>query len=305
VRWCAALFGFALVRQFIGRLDWRRPFSELHSLRTVVPRFAGATVCFLALRNAGLVMLPSLADTAQAGYFGVSYQLADLAMLPPTVLALSSTFAMARGASTSQPHLRRTMLAMVLLLTVTLWPLVALAVALAEPVLSLLFGAKFAVAAPVLQLMMLATPLMAIDQVLSQGMVSDHRYHDDLVAVAVGALVAVALTALCAARWGAVGAALAFVMAMLASTAMRLWLMRDLRLARVFCHAVWRPSIAGAVAATLTSVAATQLFRSLDERWTVLWAIPGALTFLLCFGALGGFATRSNRRLLDFVRRKA
>ncbi|HEY4067461.1 MAG TPA: polysaccharide biosynthesis C-terminal domain-containing protein, partial [Burkholderiaceae bacterium] len=303
-RWATAAIGFRMLRAEVGALDWRRPFAELYGLRGVVPRFAGVMVCFLTMRNAALVMLPSLAGTAQTGRFAVSYQLADLAMLIPTVLALSSTFAMARGAASSLPHLRRTMVSMVALLSVVSFPIAALAIALAEPVLALLFGPRLLAAAIPLQLMMLATPLMAVDQVLSQGMVSDQRYSEDLIAIAVGAVAAVALTAVGAMLWGAVGAAAAFLVALLLSLMTRAWLMRDLRLFKVFFRAAWRSAIASLLCCALTWWAAATLLRSVDPRWALLWAVPGLAVYAACLAAAGGARPRSRRRMLDFVRRR-
>jgi len=301
VRWCSGIVGFRMACADIGTLDWRRPFAELFALRTVVPRFAGVMVCALALRNAALIILPSLSNTTEAGLFAVSYQLADLAMLAPTVLALSSTFVMSRDASYSKPHLRRTMVAMVAVLSVLLFPITALAVALAAPTLELLFGPRVLAATPTLQLMMLATPLMAVDQVLSQGMVSTQRYSEDLIAISLGAAAAVILTVFLGRHWGAPGAAAAFLASMGFSMLVRVWLMRDLRITRVFLHAAWRAGTAALASGLLTAWAAGMTPAPLDRRWLLLWAIPGFLAYLILLVVLGGVKTRSRHRMVKFV----
>jgi O-antigen/teichoic acid export membrane protein len=301
VRWIAGIVGFRMVCAEIGALDWRRPFAELYALRNVVPRFAGVMICALAMRNAALVILPSLSNTTEAGLFAVSYQLADLAMLVPTVLALSSTFVMSRDASYSRPHLRRTMVAMVAVLSVLLFPIAGLAIALAPPTLELLFGPRVLAAAPTLQLMMLATPLMAVDQVLSQGMVSTQRYSEDLIAISLGAAAAVVLTVALGGHWGAPGAAAAFLVSMCLSMLVRVWLMRDLRITRVFALAAWRAGAAALASGLLTAWAAGMTPQPLDRRWELLWVFPGIVAYVAVFMVLGGAKTRSRHRIVKFV----
>jgi O-antigen/teichoic acid export membrane protein len=301
VRWGTGVAGFRMVRAAIGPLDWRRPFEELFAVRGVVPRMAGVMLCALALRNAALVILPSLSNISQTGLFAVSYQLADLAMLVPTVLALSSTFVMARDASYAKPHLRRTMFAMTSVLAILLFPVTGLAVALAGPTLELLFGRGVLAAVPTFQIMMLATPLMAVDQVLSQGMVSTQRYTQDLWAISLGAGSAIALTLLLGQRWGAVGAAAAFLVSMGLSLLARVWLMRDLRIGHVFVHATWRAGCAALLCAALTAWASTRMLPALAQPSRLLLVIPGVLLYAAAFLLLGGASPRSRRRILHFM----
>jgi O-antigen/teichoic acid export membrane protein len=301
VRWITGIVGFRMVCAEIGPLDWRRPFAELYALRTVVPRLAGVMICALALRSAALVILPSLSDTTQAGLFAVSYQLADLAMLVPTVLALSSTFVMSRGASYSRPRLRRTMVAMVAVLSVVLFPVAGLAIALAAPTLEMLFGPRMLAAAPTLQLLMLATPLMAVDQVLSQGMVSMQRYSEDLIAISLGAAATVVLTVVLGKHWGAPGAAAAFFASMSISMLARVWLMRDLRITRVFIHAAWRAGAAAVSSGLLIWWGAANMLPLADQRWQLLWVIPGVFAYVTVLVVLGGARTRSRHRMAKFV----
>jgi hypothetical protein len=85
------------------------------------------------------------------------------------------------------------------------------------------------------------------------------------------------------------------------SMLVRVWLMRDLRITRVFVHAAWRAGAAALASGLLTAWAARMTPQTYDRRWLLLWAIPGFLVYLILLVVLGGVKTRSRHRMVKFV----
>jgi O-antigen/teichoic acid export membrane protein len=300
IRWITSFAGKLMVTREIGRIPWDQALTQLGRIRDLVPNLAGALICATIVRNAPLMILPARSSNAEAGYFAVSLQLTDFAMLAPTVFVMSSTFSMSRYYD-SPRGLRRTMGAMFALLAFALLPVVGLTCVLAAPLLDLLFGARMQLGTVAFQVMLLSVPFMAADQVMSQVMVSIGHYRQDFASSASAALTICVVTLSLSAALGALAAALANLSAFIVVLVVRVYALNRLKISKLLLSTLWRP-LTAAVISTLVVLVSIRTIRSdLDQRWQLFWAAPGVALYGLILWALGGLGHRARRRVLNFI----
>lgn len=243
-RWLVALAGLVVV--LVALLPERRggvsDFAVLSEAFGRIPQFAMIMLSFLIMRNASILMLPALTSTAEAAHFAVPFQLVDLGLLVPTILALSSNYLFNHQAGRSRSGLRWVLLQLWTLTSVYVVPLVMLSLVFGENLLACVFGAAYRTSAIALSALALSMPLIALDQVLSQTLQASKRYREDRNCVMFGASIAVVATFLLAREFAATGAAFAVLLTSLLLVVMRLRSLGKLIAPGLLLHIVWRPT---------------------------------------------------------------
>ncbi|MGH6888116.1 MAG: polysaccharide biosynthesis C-terminal domain-containing protein [Rhizomicrobium sp.] len=303
-RWGIMIVGLAVTLIRLGGSDIRprKDFFKLFLRQT--PQFAGIMVAFLCIRNAALIVLPAISGERETALFAVPYQLYDLLLLAPTILALTSTFVLTRTAAQSRASLR---LAIMRLLTITVsytLPLTALSIAFSKNILVFLAGSRYAGATLPFSVLVIAAPLMALDQVLSQAMISDGQFRNDRIAVTFGAICAVIGTVALGSLYGALGAAVAFVSATIVTLLGRFYLSGKLLKARDLLLIARKPALAS-ILAYFVSIALLWFTRMAGSdivryTWPALAAV-GLVVSATVMVMLGGLSRRKCRRMGLFL----
>jgi O-antigen/teichoic acid export membrane protein len=186
----------------------------LRDLAAYVPVTGTIPVVNAVYARADMFMLSSLASWHEVGLYSAALRLVDLARsispayaraLYPVLARLRAPDAHARFTAAARQALRH-----VLVLSLP----VALALfGLAEPLIRLLYGGELLAAAGVLRVLCWAVVPLALAVTLAQVLFSANRQDVDLQVNVVGTLVSVAGCALLIPRFGALGAAIAVVLA--------------------------------------------------------------------------------------------
>jgi O-antigen/teichoic acid export membrane protein len=300
MRWAIVVAGLIVV---LHKLEGPRVSPRMSMLKLFfkqTPQFAMIMVAFLTMRNAGFILLPAISSNRETARFAVPYQLYDLLLLLPTMLALSSSYIFAASAARSQASLRLAIMRLLSITSMYILPLVAISLALGKHILVLLVGMRYANAAPTFSILMVAAPLMTIDQVLSQAMISSKQYRNDRIAVSVGATCAVILTFMLGRAYGATGAAAAFLVSVFVTVSGRFLLSKGLLKFREVVLVTWKPAISGVFAyVTATGLASFTHIMGWDILnlvWPIIAAI-GLAAYAVSLFALGGLSTRQRRRM--------
>ncbi|MDA8093262.1 MAG: hypothetical protein M0T84_04995 [Betaproteobacteria bacterium] len=243
-RWVVVIAGLAIVFRQLEGTGMRPSMEGLKAFARQTPQFAIIMASFLTIRNAGLILLPALAGTRIAASYVVPYQLYDLLLLLPTMLAHSASHMFASRAARSPAALRLAMVRMLSITSLYVLPLAGLALVLGRDVIVMLAGPRYLAAAPIFAVLMVAAPLITVDQVLSLGMTSSKAYGKDRTAVSIGATFALASTFALAKPYGALGAAIAFLGAVALTLESRLIMAGNMMRPRELFLIVWKPGLA-------------------------------------------------------------
>ncbi len=307
MRWIATLAGLIMVNRLTAGTE-REVTSELkRSFFSQVPNLATGVVCTIVIRYSAMVLLPWLQNEGEAGLYAAPYQLFDLLMLAPTMLIFSSNFVFCESALRSAAALRQSTHQLVYLSSLYVFPFAAVAIALAQPIITFFFKATFLNSVLPFQILMLTAPLATLDQALSQAMVTAGNYRQDVVSTTAGAVTTVIATLLMSRYWGAAGAAAAFLLGTLAAASVKLIFLRALTGLPVLLLFSRRQLLASAIAAALAATVGMPLHLSSLGR-SPMWMLPafaglGAYAFLL--HRLGGLSPVRRKRMRHFLTRRS
>ena len=106
-RWLVALVGFYFLQSELAHHSYKISAYFLNKLKHAAPKFALIIAASLVLRNAGLLVIPALSTLTEAGRFAVSYQLYDLMLILPSVLAMTSIHVFSNKAQDSGTALKQ------------------------------------------------------------------------------------------------------------------------------------------------------------------------------------------------------
>lgn len=305
-RWLTALGGLLLIRRLLG--PFLRPQgADLRLLLSQVPRFAWIMLAFLVMRNAGLILLPALTDAKETAIFAVPFQLFDLVLLVPTILALSSHYHFAFQATRGRGALRQALSRLWALTALYLLPLLMLAAVFGGDALAAVFGHRYDDSLPAFYLLMAATPLVALDQVLSQAQQAGKQFRADSVAISCGALAMILSTLLLGELWGATGAAASLLGAMALLVGLRLWQLRTLVSLPLLLRPALRPALlvlclGGLLALLRLSLAGLPAALN-DWAWLPLGALCLPL-YLLLLRRSRALRPRQEARLRRFLQQR-
>ena len=282
-----------------GRDPWRDFLSQ-------VPNLALSMLGFLAIRNAAMVLLPWFRDAFAAGTYAAPYQLFDLLLLIPTVLTISTNHAFVESARHSLSSQRRSTNELASITATYVFPLAAVGCVLARPIIELLFGPAYDGSIVPFQLLLLAAPIVSLDQVFSLSMVTAGDYRSDRICLVAGALTVIAACCLLSGPWGAAGAATGLLLGAAVNLALRLHFMRGVLRARLLAGSLRLPALATAAAAGFVWLAlATAAPAGEPPRAAALLLAPlGGAAYLAALYLSGGLSRRRLGRLQAFVARR-
>lgn len=207
---CLALATYYPLSRGIVSQKWVRS-NELRTLATVAPTFAGTVIASAVMWQGPAVLLGKLSNEVETAEFGTASRF----MIPAAIL-------MASYADVIQPHLThfaqrsRRMLGSYLR-RVSLFPFsVAFTAAIVAPfastyVLSMLFGAKYAEAAPTLEIFAACLMPYTLIMLIARSLVSMQAQRIDLLANISGAAVLIIAGWFLVPLYGAVGAAVSLL----------------------------------------------------------------------------------------------
>ena len=273
-RYGIAVIGYTLVRSHVcGTL---RGIDR--GLRTAffsqVPNLALSTVGFIATRNSALILLPLLRSESAAGLYAASFQLFDMAVMVPTVLTISANYIFVESSRQSVSALRRSTNQLIDITSLFLLPVSILGFVLAKPIVLTLFGTAFTDSIVPLRLLLASAVVVALDQILALSMAASGFYRADRTCMIFGGAMTVIATCLLSGRWGATGAATAFLIATTCVLVLRVrllhWLVRAAPLANAVQHQTISAVIAGIVI------------------WAALEAVEGDIPVMPAFGVIMG-----------------
>ena len=245
-RWMIALIGLYLLSTHFVHKDWRVDAEIMYEIMRQAPRFATIMLAFLVIKNAGMVLLPALVHEAEVASYAVAYQLYDLALLIPSVLALTSNNLFSQQAAKSKPALRWVAMQLSAITSTILFPFLAMGILFSANIIHFLFGYRYEDSSLVLKILLIAVAISTVDQVLSQVMVSSKHYNDDKKSVITGALVVVVVIFALTPTFKAAGTAIALAISSLVTVIVRFYLLRSIFRARLLIASIKKPSVAAA-----------------------------------------------------------
>lgn len=220
---CSA-FGliFTIIRRRFVRPVWRLDWPAFGAMTRQALPFGLGIFATVLLFNADTVMLSHLKGDAVTGLYNLAYRLVDALKILPIALAS----ALYPPLSQAFLHDRESLTALVtkawFLMMIAAVPVAVGTTLLAGRFIVLFFGARYAAAGPVLAMLVWAGAFMFLFSVLSITFSAIDRQPTGAGLVLVGTLINIGLNFFLIPRWGAWGASLALVIALVVMTAVGL-----------------------------------------------------------------------------------
>lgn len=306
-RWLIALIGLYMVSTHFEHKNWRPNSDIIKEIMRQSPKFAIIMLAFLVIKNAGMVLLPALINETEAASYAVAYQLYDLALLIPSVLALTSNNLFAQQAAKSKPALRWVAMQLSTITSTVLFPFLAMGILFSANIIHFLFGNRYEDSSIVLKILLIAVAISTIDQVLSQIMVSSKHYNDDKKSVITGALAVILLTFSLTPWLSAVGTAIALTISSLVTVVVRFYLLKNIFRLRLLVTSIKKPLISACIVFSgMLLILSQPVFLSIQKSnfaWMFL-APLGILFYALILLQIKGLnaGKRSRMKLFLFSR---
>jgi O-antigen/teichoic acid export membrane protein len=247
LRWLFAAVYWIAIRSHTHGQRWSVDRAFFSHVLSHVPMFFGILALALIVRYSSQAMLPWMKDDASAGQFAVALTFLDAALILPTAFVANLMPLMSQRFHESATSFGLTCRGAVKLVTVFILPAAVLGAILARPVILGIFKEQYGPAVPLLQLVIWACFLMALDQVLSTGLIASRRQDLDLKVLAIGGAATVVLQYVLIGRMGASGAALGMLVGTLILVGVRLAFVGRYIPGLEPFRALWRPAVAAAV----------------------------------------------------------
>ena len=200
----------------VRRLPGDAPVPEPGGFRMRALSRNGIGFAFWMLQQRGVVWFVALwSGPTSVAYFAAAQRLSDAAVLPSSALGSVAVPQFMRSGVTARRQVARTLVGLALAVSV---PAVIVAAVASEQVTVLAFGSGLRGAAPTVRLLLLGTPLVGCSAVLLQ-LAAALRPDVQLRATLSSVIVLVASSVLMIPRWGASGAAGAFLISQAVQTA--------------------------------------------------------------------------------------
>lgn len=285
-RWIIALWGFFAISKALNANHWRPDPNLIKLVAIQAPRFALIIFSFLVLKNIAMLMLPALHNESEVTFYAVSYQLFDLILILPSVLATTTNNLFVTKAGLSTAALKKSATQLIWLTTIVMFPIIAVTAAYAPNFLQLLYGNKYLASVPVLMWLMLAAAMMMVDQVLSQIMLAKKAYHQDMQSIVIGGLSAAIFTGVLAHYFAATGASIALVIALTITVATRLYLLVDTFSLRLLWLTIKQATIASLAILVLSLAIHHFEFLQTVLNGEFLWMLFIAVSLIIYIGLL-------------------
>lgn len=234
------LFGLrAMGYVFRLRFDWS-------VLRPLLPRawpLMASGLLGLVIYNSDLVFLRAFHGTAAVGYYAAAYTLVSFLLNMGTAYNLSLLPTLTRlGSGTPAQHaLYHTSAAQVFAVAM---PIAVGGFVLADPIIGLVFGARYPTSGPILALLIWSVPLLLVRSVPVVGLMAHGREDDVLRLTAWAAAGNLALNVMLIPTWGVLGAAASTVVTEVIRLALAAWYARRLGFSLTGLRRFWRAGLA-------------------------------------------------------------
>ena len=305
-RYVTAAAGFALVHRHIRHTSRKVRWSLVQNFLSQAPNLALSLIGFLTIRNVGILLLPLFRGESEAGLYAAAFQLFDMVLLVPTVLTISTNYVFVKSSERSTPSLRHNTNQLIGITALFVLPAAILGGVLARPVIEIPFGTAFDASVLPFRILLLAAIVMSLDQILALSMVVAARYQADRYCMLIGAVVTVGATCALSGRLGATGTALAFLMGVACTLALRFQFMRWLVRAPHLLEAVHRPAVAAAIAGV--AVAVVYRWTDVEGRFPItlglLLAAFGGIVYGLALYWRGAFTRKRLRQVQAFMTKR-
>lgn len=301
-RWLVALYGFYRIYVLLGN-DHRLPtFASLKRVLKASPTFLMITAATTLLRNLGVLLLPVFHSEIYVAYYAVGFQLLDLLLALPSLLAISANNLFVKKAQTSNSALKKATYSLLYLTITSMMPFAVCAIVLAKPLIYLLYGEDYSPAILTLIWLMVTAMLMMIEQGLSQAMLANRQYQKDMQSGLWSAGVAVVLSLPLAYFYMHEGMAVAMLVTTMFGISLRLKWLKSLMTLPALLQIVWRAVVAGLLMLVTGLLLQSVLSQYLDEqRWLLLLSPLLLLVYLLSLKKLGGMNIAKVSRLKHFL----
>ena len=201
----------------LGRADvnvgWSKDSHEIRKLLELVPTFLGISIFSTLYWRIDVFMLSQLKPVEDVGYYGSAYRILELAMILPQSLCLSLYPRIAVAAQNNLSTLKMIGKYALRYLTVISLPLAVCTALLAKPVLTMLYGKPFYVAATTLVVLIFTLVPYSLVRYHAYVLVSANRQHIDLKLNILMSVINVILNLILIPRYSYFGAAIATFLA--------------------------------------------------------------------------------------------
>lgn len=222
-----AAIGYAILKvrlDFVSFPSWQ-PEAWIRRIRESLP-LALASGFFMTTTRVGVLVLAWLGLTREAGFYGAAQRLFDAGNMIPAALMTVALPRFSRTLAQAPALLAKEVRQTGLLVAGTAAAMLALGEALAGPVISIFFGARYAEAVPILRWMIAANALIMVNYFFVTLLLLHRRQQRHSLNEALTLAAAAALTIAWASRHGAIGAASALVAAQGFLFILTLWAVR-------------------------------------------------------------------------------
>ena len=303
-RWVIAIVGFYVVS---NRLEIKKWEFDLDCLQEVIhqsPKFATIMLAFLIVKNSGMVLLPALVNEVEAASYAVAYQIYDLALLIPSVMALTSSNLFTEKAAKSKAGLRWAAMQLSAITSLLIFPFIAMGILFSGSFIHLVFGNRYENSSEVLNILLIAVMFSIVDQVLSQVMITSKKYNDDKNAILLGAVVVIPLIVLLTPQLGASGTALALLISTVVTVGCRFYLIPTLFGICLLWISIRKQFISAAIAGGLVYFFVWFFDFESIERVQKIWiliALVGLLLNAVILYWMNGFSAAKRSRMKKFL----
>ena len=246
------------------------------------PTFAGILAASASINRIDFLLLSKLGRLEDVGYYAAAYRINEIALMAPITLSVVLFPVFSRVHAASEAQFASLLRGVLRLEFIVGMPLALLIVILAQPLLTLLFGAGYAASTPVLRLLIFVPVLAGLDQALTSVQLVHARQGDDLRVLGGAALAYVVLLLVLIPRYGSIGAAIATLATGFLQLAMRYGSTRRAGIVPPLTGLLVRPVLAalimcGVMALTAELGDAARIVAPLAAYVAALWAF-GAVT---------------------------
>lgn len=284
---------------YFGQADVPRPSlpeikpGVLRHYLAATPTYLGITVATAVYTRVDVILLARLTTLQDVGTYAAAAKLYEASQMVSTIAVVVVFPVLARLFATDRA-------AFGLVLSRSLrWgmllgmPLVLIGMALAPWLVQHVYKPVLWGAGPVLQILVLASWLMALDQLLSGTMLAAQAQRQDLKVMSFSVVALVMLLAVLHHFFGIAGAGAAVTLALLLRVALRLaWATRQLPLPGLGAHA-WR--------AGLSALASVAVFAALRDQGAVVALLAALPMHALVVWLVGGLSADHRREWAQLV----
>jgi O-antigen/teichoic acid export membrane protein len=208
-RFVAVAAGAHYRRRLIGHAEPVRQWSDVRSLLPHIPSFFGVTALPLVLLRADLLVVGAVAGAQDLGLYGAASRLATVLLVVPDGV-MQAAFAQLSRARNAAAR-RHTAVALGAAALVLLVPAAGVVAALAMPLSVLVYGPAFAGSGAYLMWLVWGLPLFVLCRTVGDALISAGHQRRLAVVILGTVIISAPIYFLLIARFGPMGAAIAYV----------------------------------------------------------------------------------------------